>query len=455
MRKKFLSEANTKAFDIGHRKTINHNISRYNQSVEQGKRQFKNLELAKIRAAHLKYKILNDLEKYLIEFESNFSRRGGKVIWAQDAREAIKEIIQITERHQATKVVKSKSMTTEEIDINEALEAIDVNAIETDLGEYIAQLSGERPYHIVTPVMQKSKEDIAELFYNLFDLDKNSTPEQITSFVRDRLRNEFVQADIGITGSNFLIADTGSVAITENEGNGMMSMSFPKVHIVIAGIEKLIPSITELDLFWPLLASYGTGQKMTVYNSIINGPKRNNEIDGPKEMYVVLLNNKRTEVLKKERQRIALSCIRCGACLNACPVYRNIGGHTYNTVYTGPIGSVISPYMNGLSDYKHLSFASTLCGSCTEVCPVRIPLHKLLLLNRNDAVKEGFVTTGEKRSMWGMKKILLNRKGMNMGGFGVRNYVFKKMVGKQWGPRRDLPKLARKSFNTLWKERER
>lgn len=455
MRKKFLSEAHTKAFDIGHRKTINYNISRYNQSVEQGKLQFKKPELAKIRAAHLKYKILNDLEKYLIEFESNFSRRGGKVIWAQDAREAVKEIIQITQRHQATKVVKSKSMTTEEIDINEALEAINVNTIETDLGEYIAQLSGERPYHIVTPVMQKSKEDIAELFYNLFDLDKNSTPEQITSFVRDRLRNEFVQADIGITGGNFLIADTGSVAITENEGNGMMSMSFPKVHIAIAGIEKLIPSITDLDLFWPLLASYGTGQKVTVYNSIISGPKRNNEIDGPKEMYVVLLNNKRTEVLKKERQRIALSCIRCGACLNACPVYRNIGGHTYNTVYTGPIGSVISPHMNGLSDYKHLSFASTLCGSCTEVCPVKIPLHKLLLLNRNDAVKEGFVTAGEKRSMWGMKKILLNRKIMNMGGFGVRNYVFKKVVGKQWGPRRDLPKLAVKSFNTLWKERER
>ncbi|MDT8392783.1 MAG: lactate utilization protein B [Bacteroidales bacterium] len=455
MRKKFLSEANTKAFDIGHRKTISYNISRYHQSVKQGKLQFKNLELAKIRAAHLKYKILNDLEKYLIEFESNFSRRGGKVIWAQDAREAVKEIIQITQRHQATKVVKSKSMTTEEIDINEALEAIDVNSIETDLGEYIAQLSGERPYHIVTPVMQKSKEDIAELFYNLFDLDKNSTPGQITSFVRNHLRNEFVQADIGITGSNFLIADTGSVAITENEGNGMMSMSFPKVHIAVAGIEKLIPSITDLDLFWPLLASYGTGQKVTAYNSILNGPKRKNENDGPKEMYVVLLNNKRTEVLKKERQRIALSCIRCGACLNACPVYRNIGGHTYNTVYTGPIGSVISPFMNGLSDYKHLSFASSLCGACTEVCPVKIPLHKLLLLNRNDSVKEGFVTAGEKRSMWAMKKILLNRNSMNMGGFGVRNYVFKKVVGKQWGPRRDLPKLAGKSFNTLWKERER
>jgi L-lactate dehydrogenase complex protein LldF len=226
------------------------------------------------------------------------------------------------------------------------------------------------------------------------------------------------------------------------------------VHIVVAGIEKLLPSLVDLDLFWPLLASYGTGQNMTVYNSIVNGPRRNNEHDGPDEMYVVLLNNQRTEVLKEERQRIALSCIRCGACLNACPVYRNIGGHSYNTVYTGPIGSVISPYMNGMSNYKHLSFASTLCGACTDVCPVRIPLHKLLLLNRNDSVKKGYVDANEKRNMWGMKKMMLKRKGMDMGGFGIRNYTYKKIVGKKWGPRRELPRLAKKSFNTLWKEKD-
>lgn len=454
VKKKFLSDANKKAFDKEHRKTINYNISRYNKSVEKGIKQFRDLELARSRSAHLKYKVINDLEKYLIEFESNLTKRGGKVIWAQDGKEAVREILQIVEKKKAKKVVKSKSMTTEEIDLNAALESVNVNSIETDLGEYIAQLSGEKPYHIVTPVMQKSKEDIADLFYNLFDLDKNSTPEDITSFVRQKLREEFVSADIGITGSNFLIADTGSVALTENEGNGMMSMSFPKVHIVVAGIEKLIPSLTDLEMFWPLLSSYGTGQNLTVYNSIINGPRRENETDGPEEMYVVLLNNRRTEVLKKERQRIALSCIRCGACLNACPVYRNIGGHTYNTIYTGPIGSVISPYMNGMANYKHLSFASTLCGKCTEVCPVKIPLHMLLLLNRNDSVKEGYVAGGEKRSMWGMKKLMLKRKGMDMGGFGVRNYFYKKAITGQWGPRRDLPQLAKKSFNTLWKEKQ-
>lgn len=453
VRKKFLSDANNKAFDRTHRKTINYNISRYNESVQKGRHQFSNLELARERAAHLKYKVINNLEKYLIEFESNFSSHGGKVIWAQDAREAVSEIVLIAQKHQAKKVVKSKSMTTEEIDLNAALNNKKINAIETDLGEYIAQLSGEPPYHIVTPVMQKSKEDIADLFYNLFDLDKNSSPEEITAFVREHLRKDFLDADIGISGSNYLIADSGSVALTENEGNGMMSMSFPKVHIVVAGIEKLIPSLTDLDLFWPLLSSFGTGQNVTVYNSIISGPAKTAESDGPAEMYVVLLNNKRNEILKKERQRIALSCIRCGACLNACPVYRNIGGHTYNTTYTGPIGSVISPYMNGMSDYKHLSFASTLCGLCTEVCPLKIPLHELLLLNRNEAVKEGYVTTGEKRSMWGMKMLMLKRKGMDMGGFGLRNFMYKKAVTGKWGPRRDLPKLARKSFNARWKEK--
>ncbi|HSG68250.1 MAG TPA: lactate utilization protein B [Bacteroidales bacterium] len=447
-------DANKKAFDIAHRKTINYNISRYNIAVDKGKLQYRNLELARKRAAHLKYKIINDLEKYLIEFESNFNRNGGQVIWAQDAKEAVKEILRIVEKYQVKKVVKSKSMTTEEIELNQSLESGNVSAIETDLGEYIAQLAGEKPYHIVTPVMQKSKEDVAELFYNLFDLDKNSSPEVITSFVRKKLRTEFTDADIGITGSNFLIADTGSVALTENEGNGMMSVSFPRIHIVVAGIEKLIPSFTDLALYWPLLATFGTGQHLTVYNSIISGPKKDNETDGPEKMFVVLLNNKRTEVLKKERQRIALSCIRCGACLNVCPVYKNIGGHTYNTTYTGPIGSVISPWMNGMENYKHLSFASTLCGACTDVCPVKIPLHMLLLVNRNDAVREGYVSSGEKRSMWALKKMMLKRKGMDIGGFGLRNYAFKKFVGSNWGPRRDLPLLAKKSFNTLWKEKE-
>lgn len=303
--------------------------------------------------------------------------------------------------------------------------------------------------------MHLSKEDIAELFHKKFKTPENSSPEEITSFVRKILRKKFTEADVGITGANFLISDIGAVGLTENEGNGVMSMSFPKVHIAIAGIEKLIPSIEDLDLFWPLLSSHGTGQNITVYNSIISGPKQNDEIDGPEEMYVILLDNNRTELLKKEKQRKALSCIRCGACLNNCPVYKNIGGHAYNTTYSGPIGSVISPYINGMEDFKHLSFASSLCGKCTENCPVKIPLHQLLLYNRNDSTKESKIKFSEKLMMFGWKKVMLNRSLMDMFGGKFKNAFIKTFFKKTWGPRRELPEIQPKSFRKLWREKRK
>ncbi len=453
--RKFAADSEKKGFDPVHRKTINFNMSRYDQAVNAGMKQFKNLELARNRAAYLKYKVINDLEDQLREFESKFTANKGKVIWATNAREAMKSILAILSEHQAKLLVKSKSMTTEEIEFNEVVEKAGIETVETDLGEYIVQVAGEKPYHIVTPAMHKSKEDIAALFHDKFGLSEESSPEEITAFVRKRLREKFIHADVGVTGCNFLVADSGSVCVTENEGNAMMSMSFPKIHIAIAGIEKLIPSLEHLDLFWPLLAGNGTGQHITVYNSIINGPKKNNETDGPEEMYVVLIDNKRTEVLKQEKQRIALSCIRCGACLNACPVYRNIGGHTYGTTYSGPIGSVISPWMHGMKNYKHLSYASSLCGRCTEVCPVKIPLHELLLLNRNDAVKKGAYDLSEKVVMFGWKQSLLNRRMLDMSGGKLKNFVLKRAFKKAWGPRRSMPEISKKSFSQLWKEGKR
>ena len=351
-------------------------------------------------------------------------------------------------------MVKSKSMTTEEIELNEALEKNNIESLETDLGEYIVQIAGEKPYHIVTPAMHKSRDDIAKLFNKKFNTPRESTPEELTSFVRDKLREKFVNADIGITGGNFLIADTGALCLTENEGNGLLSVSFPKVHIAVVGIEKIIPSLTDLDLFWPLLSSHGTGQNITVYNSIITGPRQEGETDGPDEMYLVLLENNRSEILKHEEQRLALSCIRCGACLNGCPVYKNIGGHTYATTYSGPIGSVITPYLKGMKDYKHLSFASSLCGKCTEVCPVKIPLHELLLNNRNESVKEGYSKSMDKISMFGMSKILLKRKRMDFFSAGMKNLALQMFIKKVWGPRRELPKIAKKSFREMWVERE-
>ena len=452
--KEFTKKATKKAFDKDHRKIIKFNISRYHNAVIEGKKQYVNLELARKRAEALKQKSINELDDYLIEFEGKFTERGGKVIWAPEAKDAIKEILSILKKHRAKTVVKSKSMTTEEIEFNEALKKKKIESLETDLGEYIVQIADEKPYHIVTPAMHKSKENIAELFNEKFGTDKNSSPEELTAFVRDLLREKFTEADVGVTGANFIISDIGAIGLTENEGNGLMSVSFPKVHIVIVGIEKVIPSLEDLDLFLPLLATNGTGQKITVYNSIISGPKQENEVDGPEEMYVILLDNKRTELLKHKIQRVALNCIRCGACLNACPVYKNIGGHTFGTTYSGPIGSVISPFMNGIKDYKHLSFASSLCGKCSDVCPVRIPLHELLLYNRNYFVRKKHTTGIERLSMYGYKKVMKKRSLLDMSSGSTKNFFMKIFVKKTWGPRRELPIVEQKSFNKLWKEKK-
>ncbi|MEZ5198613.1 MAG: LutB/LldF family L-lactate oxidation iron-sulfur protein [Bacteroidales bacterium] len=452
---KFLKDSEKKAFDLEHRNKINFNISKYHAAVINGKNQFNDLELARTRAHSIKHKVVNNLEKYLIQFAANFEKNGGKIIWALDKDEAIKEILRILKKYDAKHIVKSKSMTTEEIELNEALEKNNIESLETDLGEYIVQVAGEKPYHIVTPAMHKSQGDIALLFNEKFNTPKESTPEELTNFVREKLRDKFVRADVGITGGNFLIADTGAVCLTENEGNGLMSMSFPDIHIAIVGVEKIIPSITDLNLFWPLLATHGTGQNMTVYNSIISGPRKEGEVDGPREMYLVLLDNNRSEVLKLIKQRPALMCIRCGACLNACPVYKNIGGHTYNTTYSGPIGSVITPHLQGMETYKHLSFASSLCGSCTEVCPVKIPLHEMLLYNRSLSVKSGYSKGSDRISMGGMKYFLMKRKRMDLANAKMKNIAMKTVFKSVWGPRRELPKFAKKSFREMWLEKHR
>ena len=451
--KNFLEKSEKMAFDKGHRRKLLFNIAQYDKKVISGKKQYENLELARERAAYLKWKVTENLDKYLIEFEANFIKKGGKVIWAQDAAEAVAEILDILKKADAKTVVKAKSMTTEEIHINKHMEMNGIDPIETDLGEYIVQLRDEPPYHIVTPAMHLSKEDVAKTFNEVFNLPLTSTPSEITAFVRKLLREKYQKAEAGITGANFLIADAGAIAVTENEGNAMMSVAFPKIHIAIAGIEKIIPSLTDLDLFWPLLSTHGTGQNMTVYNTILSGPRQPDETDGPEEMYVILLDNGRTNLLSHHEQRQSLSCIRCGACLNGCPIYKNVGGYTYGNVYSGPIGAVIAPHMSGMREFKHLSFASSLCGKCTEVCPVKIEIHKLLLLNRRDSVDEDFASKSEKWMFVFWKKAMLKRETMNKGGAAAKNFVLQNFFKKTWGDRRDLPKIAPKSFNEIWREK--
>ncbi|SHI32716.1 L-lactate dehydrogenase complex protein LldF [Hymenobacter daecheongensis DSM 21074] len=450
----FLADSDSKAFDLEHRRKIRFNIGKYNAAVQTGLGWYHDHELARERASYLKAKVINRLDEYLLEFERNFTARGGKVIWARDAQEALAEIGKIMQRKHARTVVKAKSMTTEEIHLNDYLGKNGIDSIETDLGEFIVQLNGERPYHIVTPAMHLSKQDIAAIFVKHLGIEHTDDAQKLVLTARHLLRGKYTAAEVGITGGNFLLADIGAVAVTENEGNARLSATFPKTHIAIVGIEKLLPSIHDLDLFWPLLSTSGTGQQVTVYNTIYTGPRQPLEKDGPDEMYVVLLDNGRTNLLAQPEQREALQCIRCGACLNVCPVYKNIGGHTYETTYSGPIGSVISPHLSGLAENKHLSYASSLCGACTSVCPVKINIHNLLLKNRQQAVREGFTDKEERRAvalwLYGMK----HRWVWDMAPVAGKNWVLSRLLGEVgWNKRRDALQTAPKSFRQLWKAR--
>ena len=450
----FIDASEKKVFDPEHRRKLLFNIGQYDKKVVEGKKGYRDLELARSRASVLKTKAIENLDKYLIEWESNFLKRGGKVIWAQDAEEAMREVVEIMKKSGCKTVVKSKSMTTEEVHFNDHAEKAGIESLETDLGEYIVQLRKEHPYHIVTPAMHLSKEDVAKTFHEKQGTPIEWAPPEIVAHVRKLLREKYLAAEVGVTGGNFLVADTGGVAVTENEGNALMSVAFPRVHIAIVGIEKIIPSINDLDLFWGMLAVHGTGQQMTVYNNLSLGPKQPGEIDGPEEMYVVLLDNGRSELLAQVEQRRGLNCIRCGACLNGCPIYQGVGGHAYGTTYSGPIGSVITPNMKGMADFKHLSFASSLCGKCTEVCPVKIDIHNLLLINRRDSVQQKTTGKTENWTWYFWKTAMMKRSTMEKGGAKLKNFMLRQFFRKAWGERREMPTVAPKSFNQIFRERK-
>ncbi len=431
---------------------IAHANRQYKESFGQGIGQYAQPETARQRAAHLRWKAVENLDQYLIEFEASFTRSGGKIIWARDAREAVHEISALVERAKARTVVKSKSMVSEEIGLNAALQQMGIDPLETDLGQFIVQQAHERPSHLVLPAIHKSKEEIAVLFYEKFKLPPSSTPQEIVAFTRTLMRKKFIAADIGITGANFLIADTGSVAVTENEGNAMLGMAFSKMHIVVTGIEKIIPSLSDLDLFLPLLATYGTGQPVTAYNHIVSGPRQPGETDGPEEMVLVLVDNERSSLLARTEQRQTLSCIKCSACLNVCPVFAGIGGHAYGTVYNGPIGSALMPHLKGFEQAGFLSEVTTLCGKCSEICPVKIDLHQVFLNNRHTAVQELQQEKSQKWYFFLWRKAMLKRKVMNLGGMKSRKYLFDHLF-KSWSGNRSMPKIAARSFNDYWREK--
>ena len=451
----FLKLSAEKAEDTVHRAKILKAVSMHDSKVEGMKQaQFTDWQAARQSAATIKDYVLHNLPDLLEQFESGMTARGVKVLWAKDAAEARKYMLEIANNHKARKIIKSKSMTTEEIDFNETCEEAGIEVWESDLGELIVQLAGEKPYHIVTPAMHKSTAEIAQLFHDKLGSEITDSAEELTMVARRHLRDAYVTADIGVTGANFLAAREAAVIMTENEGNGRLTMACPPVHVVIAGIEKILPGLKDLPFFLPLLATSGTGQQLTCYNSIIRGPKTHEENDGPEHMYVILLDNGRSNIYRQSEFRESLRCIRCGACLNACPVYQTVGGHTYGTTYQGPIGSVITPHMRGLNSWYHLSYASSLCGACTFVCPVKINLHELLLRNRSEGTQAGSpgILWQWGLQMWAI--MFSNRKLLRFGNHFTRlgSRLVTPLLPKNL--RKRVPALPKKTFSEIWSENE-
>ncbi len=410
------------------------------------------------RARAAKEKIINDFEKYLDLFKENARRNGFVVHEAQDAEEARQIILKILKKHGARTVVSSKSMTQEEIEINPFLESHGITKYETDLGEFIIQVAGQKPSHITAPAIHLTRKEIAKLFHEKLGMDYTEDPEEITNFARRFLRKKYFEADAGMSGANFLIADTGSFVVVENEGNARMSTTLPDIHIAVTGIEKLIPSIQDLPAFLKILAPSSTGQRQTVYTNIFS------RVSEGREVHIVLLDNGRQEMLNDPVLKEALMCIRCGGCSNVCPIFQLVGGHAYGSVYSGPIGIIWTYAIFGHEVAKDLPFASTLCGACREICPVRIDIPRILLELRRRVIEKEGGRFGEKIlvNAWAelMTKPFLNRTG-----FGIAakiQAIFKKddkikslpSVLSAWTRFKDLEPLVGKTFRELWKERK-
>jgi L-lactate dehydrogenase complex protein LldF len=413
--------------------------------------ELEDVEALRDRAHEIRMRTIDDLDRHIADFTAAFEARGGRVRFCATAEDATSYIVEVCRRTGANVAAKSKSMASEEIRLNEALETAGVKAVETDLGEYILQLAGEHPAHIVAPAIDKTAEDVAELFSRIEGRPVEAALEPLAQAARRQLREVFETADVGITGANFGVAETGTICLVTNEGNGRLVSSLPRVHVAILGMERLVPTLSELAVLLRLLARSGTGQRLTTYTTLITGPRREGEQDGPEELHVVILDNGRSN-LRRGRYAEMLACIRCGACLNVCPVYRKAGGGAYGPVYSGPMGAVLAPLLVGIERAPALPHASSLCGACTAACPVKIPLHELLLDLRQDLVSKGVPSRAERLAftVWSLAwsrpwayrlSTRLARLGQRFGGLVG--------PGRTWSRGRSLPSFARRRYREV------
>ena len=413
------------------------------------------------KARAIKDQTLAELDRHLLALEKSVLARGGKVYWADNGAEACRQVLDIIRAAGGQRIVKSKSMTSEEIHLNEALQHAVLEVVETDFGEYIIQVAGHRPSHIVGPALHLSAQDVANILSEPAGRPLAAEREPLAAFAREQLRQKFAQADVGISGVNFAIAETGSIVLITNEGNGRLTTALPRVHIAIMGMEKVIPRLADLPYFLKVLARAATGQKLSVYTSIITGPRQRGELDGPEEFHLIILDNGRSKILGGPL-RESLFCIRCGACLNACPIYRSVGGHAYGGVYAGPIGAVLTPLYDGLAANHHLPHASSLCGACQAACPVKIQIPQMLI-----QLREQLHHTPEHKPSrlerwayglwaWGLRRPLLYRLGSWLAartiGWWHKDGWIERLPGKLggWTQRRDFPAPARERFRDWW-----
>jgi len=426
--------------------------------------EFEEWEQLRASARRIKEWTIGQLDEYLEMLEANVIKAGGTVHWASDAKEACEIILDIAKKHNVKSVVKSKSMATEEIELNHSFEGAGIKVVETDLGEYIIQLANERPSHIIAPAIHKTREDISKLFVEKLNTPYYKEPEELTKIAREKLRSEFLNADMGVSGVNFAVAETGTIVVVENEGNARFTTTVPRIHVALMGIEKVIPRFEDLSIFLNVLIRSATGQKMSTYVSFITGPKRNSDLDGPEEFHLVIMDNGRSKILSHEETRESLYCIRCGACIYICPVYKKVGGHSYGWVYPGPIGAIITPQLLGIDKAHELPFASSLCGACKDVCPVKINIPRVLLELRSRVISDRRVGAGF------LLRIAVRLWRFTMENKGIYNlasqlsYILQKpwirhgrltslpFPFSRWTKKRDFPAVAKTSFRKQWNE---
>lgn len=446
----FNQHAKNIAFNDEHYKMMMTHYDLFRQIIKNSAEYYSDLNLEKLRAYNIKNKAFKNLDKLLVDFDTNFTNNGGKVLWARTADEAKQLIYNILNKEKVKKIVKTNSSTSEEIGLTSYLKMKKIKVIDTNIGDFICHLNNERPYNIRSTAFHQTLKEVADLYTEKFGIKENCNPKQLTTCTKKILNDSFFDTGAVITGANFLISDTGSIVLTEDEGNILKSITYTPIHIIVAGIDKLISSIDESNVLLPLSSLYETNKNISTYYTFINKPFT----DGDKiqKLYVILLNNSRTEILAKKVQRSILFCIQCGACANVCPVYNTIGGHIYEESRPGPVSSIIAPIVKGMEKAAHFCSLCTLCGQCTEVCPVNIPIKDLFIENRKDLIKIDKSLISERFFLNHLMKKMSSRKNLDKHGNSFKNFELKRLIKKKWGSKREFPEFAAKSFSQYWKE---